>query len=253
MSKIRVLGHIISKQGRVPDPKKVQAIIDLDRPRTPAEAKHILGMISYNREYLHRLAELTAPIFDVAHQDADIVNDWKEEIQGKAFAEVKRQLTTVPTLLIPEMSKPFRIEVDSCLVKAILYQRDPDIIDDDYDFKKPKLSNLGWKPVAYFSKPLTDSERKYGVTEAEAKGMHDSIMHWAPLLLNGRDFTVVVDHQALMYFSKGQGGLTNPRLNKMMLNLQGYRFHTSSASIPWVTYTSSRKVPPAGQWIRISR
>jgi hypothetical protein len=49
-------------------------------------------------------------------------------------------------------------------------------------------------------------------------------MHWAPYLLNGRDFTVVVDHQALVCFSKGQGDLTNPRLNKMMLNLQGYRF-----------------------------
>jgi hypothetical protein len=54
--------------------------------------------------------------------------------------------------------------------------------------------------------------------------MHNSVMHWAPYLLNGRDFTVVVDHQALVYFSKGQGDLTNPRLNKMMLNLQGFPF-----------------------------
>jgi hypothetical protein len=38
----------------------------------------------------------------------------------------------------------------------------------------------------------------YSATEAEAMGMHNSVMHWALYLLNGRDFTIVVDHQALV-------------------------------------------------------
>jgi hypothetical protein len=109
------------------------------------------------------------------------------------------------------------------------------------EYADPKLRPLspdkepGWRPVAYWSQninrpePIPGCPEKtrrviYSATEAEALGMHNSIMHWAPYLLNGRNFTVVVDHQALVYFSKGQGDLTNPRLNKMMLNLQGYRF-----------------------------
>jgi len=225
--KLRILGHVITTTGRTPDPKKVQAIVDLDYPKTPSEAKSFLGMVGYHRQYIHRMADLCAPIFDVSAPDADIVGDWDDNVHGRAIREIKHQLSTAPMLMLPDMSKPFRIEVDTCLVNgrgigAILLQRDP--TRGEYDYTSSSTSQDGWKPVAYFSKKLTDSERKYGVTEAEAKGLHDAIMHWSVYLRTGVEFQVVVDHSALAYLVNSPATTANRRLLRYCLNLSAFRF-----------------------------
>jgi hypothetical protein len=49
-------------------------------------------------------------------------------------------------------------------------------------------------------------------------------MHWAMYLRNGKPFSVVVDHQALLYLVKGQGRLTNRKILNMLMNLQEFHF-----------------------------
>jgi hypothetical protein len=49
-------------------------------------------------------------------------------------------------------------------------------------------------------------------------------MHWAMYLRNGKPFSVVVDHQALLYLVKGRGRLTNRKILNMLMNLQEFRF-----------------------------
>ena len=73
-------------------------------------------------------------------------------------------------------------------------------------------------PNDYDCKPRKKKRVIYSATEVEAIAMHNAIMHWA-CYLKHRRFSVIVDHQALVYFSKGQGDLNNRRLQKMMLNL----------------------------------
>jgi hypothetical protein len=91
-----------------------------------------------------------------------------------------------------------------------------------------------WRPVAYFSQSINhpvpsdddaDNHRaEWWATECEALGLHNAIMHWAMYLRNGKPFSVVVDHQALLYLVKGQGRLTNRKILNMLMNLQEFRF-----------------------------
>ena len=60
---------------------------------------------------------------------------------------------------------------------------------------------------------------EWWATECEALGLHTAIMHWAMYLRNGKPFSVVVDHQALLYLVKWQGRLTNRKILNMLMNL----------------------------------
>jgi hypothetical protein len=159
---------------------------------------HILGQLSYNRDYLPSLwieAELLSDLLKVG---VDIPMTWKDDQHGKALRKLKRLLTTAPFLQLPDPNKSFRIDVDACNQNgrgkgAILLQQSRTWIP-------PPGSDLNnveipWTQVAYWSKKLTPHEREsMGTTEVEAAAMHDAILHWSPYLQNGVKFEVVVDH-----------------------------------------------------------
>jgi hypothetical protein len=45
LKEIPYLGYIITREGVVPDPKKIQGIVDLERPITTTEVKALIGMV----------------------------------------------------------------------------------------------------------------------------------------------------------------------------------------------------------------
>jgi hypothetical protein len=126
--RIKCLGHIITKGGRTPDPTKIQAIIDIAPPTEAAHIRHFLGLVAFNWDYIPNVSTLTQPIRALLSTPGSIVSNWKDEIHGKAFREIKHLLTTQPVMQLPDPSKPFRIHVDSTPCGygcgAILLQRD---------------------------------------------------------------------------------------------------------------------------------
>ena len=221
--RMKCLGHIITRHGRCPDPSKIEAILKLERPRNARDVRIMMGLVQFNSEYIGNLADILAPLNDISHDDADIVNDWKDAIHGEALRKLKHAFTTAPLLALPDMAQRFRLFVDTSTtdgrgVGGVLTQwygeGEPNLLD---------VSGKGWRPVAYYSKLMTKSQRRYGVTEAEAMGMHDCIMRWAPYLLAG-EFDVIVDHKALEYIYNSPATTANRRILRYALNLQKFTF-----------------------------
>jgi RNase H-like domain found in reverse transcriptase/Integrase zinc binding domain/Reverse transcriptase (RNA-dependent DNA polymerase) len=221
--RIKCLGHIVTKEGRAPDPTKIQDILNIATPRSPKDVRILMGLINFNCEYIPHLADILAVLNDISHDEADVINDWKDEIHGAALRKVKHSFTTSPVLALPDMAKRFRIWVDTCTtdgrgVGGVLTQwygeGEPDLKD---------ISGKGWRPVAYYSKLMNKSQRRYGVTEAEAMGMYDCIMRWAPYLQAG-EFDVIVDHKALQYIYSSPKTTANRRILRYALNLQKFTF-----------------------------
>ena len=50
LKEIPYLGYIITMDGLKPDPKKIQGIVDLKRPKTTKEMKSFIGMIQFYRD-----------------------------------------------------------------------------------------------------------------------------------------------------------------------------------------------------------
>ena len=257
--RMKCLGHVITQHGRAPNPEKLKAILNLAPPTDQQGILRAIGLASYNGMYIPHLATIVAPLRELAVDGVDIPKVWRADYHGEAFAALKRALTTPPVLQLPDPSRPYRVHVDTAIqgqpgIGAVLLQQDssqflewqskgyaahsaenppgPDEFSSPEAYQEEMLkrypSERGeviWRPVAYFSKSLTDVERaRFGATEAECKGMHDAIMNWSPYLQNGLKFEVVVDHLALIYLVTSPGQTANKRLINYAVNMQGFQF-----------------------------
>jgi len=74
--------------------------------------------------------------------------------QQKAFNELKRVFTTKPVLAAPDLDKEFRVEanVSNYATRGVLSM---------------KCSDEMWRPVAFISKSLSDTERNYKIHNKE--------------------------------------------------------------------------------------
>jgi hypothetical protein len=62
---IEYLGYILTREGILPQPKKVQAILMLSPPNNVKELRHFLGMVQYYRDMWARHSEMLAPLTDL--------------------------------------------------------------------------------------------------------------------------------------------------------------------------------------------
>ena len=215
----RVLGYIVSKEGRSVDPNLVSAITKLAIPRTLQNIQSLLGLAQVAREYVPAMATIIAPLQSLAKKGIDVEKEWNPSIHGVAFDNLKKILTSAPVLLIPDVTKKFRVHVDCCRVGrgcgAVLLQEN----------KRGE-----WQPVAYWSRSLSDAERKLSATALEATAMHDAILHWKVYLTGGLPFDVITDHYALVYMITKIGGDIHGRMSRMVMDLQGFTFSVTHRS-----------------------
>jgi hypothetical protein len=64
---IEYLGHILTKEGIKPQPKKVQAILTLNPPNNVKELRHFLGIQQYYQNMWARRSEMLAPLIDLPY------------------------------------------------------------------------------------------------------------------------------------------------------------------------------------------
>ena len=211
---MKILGHSLTSGGRLPDPGLVATIMDLSIPTTLEGVRSLLGLAQVVREYVPAMSTIIAPIQLMTKKGTNIVEAWGQE-QNEAFSLLKKILTSPPVLAPPDLTKPFRVEVDACKtgrgIGGVLLQQDS------------KKTN-SWHVIAYYSRALSDAERNYSATELECTALHDTILHWHCYLANG-PFTVIVDHYALVYMvTKAGGAEQHQRLLRLCLDLQEYCF-----------------------------
>ena len=212
-STCKFLGHIYTPWGRLPDPSKVEAILKInERPVTPTEVRHIVGLIIWNIEYLPNGMSLLSHLTDLVKKDADIINLWSDDVHGKVMEQLKAGLISAPCLKPIDVTRPFRVHVDACKngrgIGAVLLQ--------EYDGK--------WRPCSYFSRALKTAQRQWSATELEAYGLVSAAKHWERYLQNGHMWTAIVDHKALIYLVVKRTKTNNTRLLNSVMNLQGHHF-----------------------------
>jgi len=94
--------------------------------------------------------------------------DWTEK-QGKAFEELKRRFTEEPVLTAPDIDKKMRMEVDA----------------SDYATREVLLMECEdglWRPVAFLSKSLNETERNYEIYDKEMLAIIRELESWRHLL-----------------------------------------------------------------------
>lgn len=162
---IDYLGHVISQQGVMVDPSKVQSIMEWPIPKNVKGVRGFLGITGYYRKFIKDYGKIARPLTELTRKDGF---GWNVKAQ-KAFEELKRQITSAPVLSLPNFEKEFECDASGVGIGAILMQ--------------------DRRPIAYFSKALGSRNLSKSAYEKELMAVALAIQHWRPYLL-GRKFTV---------------------------------------------------------------
>ncbi len=202
------LGHRISSDGILMDPKKVSSILEWPIPNNVKELQSFLGLANYYRRFIPSFASIAHPLHCLLRKNTKFI--WSEETQ-EAFNNIKSRFSSAPVLAYPNRELPFMVETDSSnfAIGAILSQILP---------KDNKVH-----PVAFFSRSLNAPERNYPIYDKELLAIVAALEQWRHLL-KGTDtpFTIFSDHRNLLYQKKPEK--MTQRLVRWALFLSEFNF-----------------------------
>lgn len=205
--KISYLGYTLSELGLAIDSSKVQPILEYPVPRTPRDVRRFVGMVSFYKQFIDHFSDLTAPITDLLRKSKGKIV-WTKDAD-EAFLKIKSELVSPNVLANPDFNRPFIIESDASnvAVGAVLIQ----------------IQEGLRRPIAFFSKKLSATQRKYAPTEKECLGVILAIQKFRHYV-EGSRFTVVTDAQSLIWLRQisAEGG--SAKLIRWALKLQQYDF-----------------------------
>ena len=101
LKEIPYLGYIITREGVKPDPKKIQGIVDLQRPKTTTKVKALIRMVQYYRDMWKSCSHTLAPFTAVSSRKKGSKIKWTKELE-EAFHEVKKMVQTETLLTYPD-------------------------------------------------------------------------------------------------------------------------------------------------------
>ncbi|GKC06403.1 putative reverse transcriptase domain-containing protein [Tanacetum coccineum] len=95
LQQVAFLGHIVSADGIIMDPAKVEAITKWPRPTTVTEVRSFLGLAGYYRRFVEGFSRLALPLTQLMRKGEKFV--WTDERQ-ESFEELKRRPVSAPIL-----------------------------------------------------------------------------------------------------------------------------------------------------------
>lgn len=208
--KVKFLGHILSAEGVQPDPDKTQAVRDMKEPSNTGEVRSFLGMVNQLGKFIPGLAEKDKPLRDLLSKK----NQWIwSSAQQNAFDQLKNDLTSPPVLTLYDPNKELKLSADASSygLGAVLLQKEGE----------------QWRPVAYASRSMTETEQRYAQVEKEALGLTWGCERFRDFLI-GRHFSLETDHKPLVSLL-GHQTLTElpPRIQRFRLRLMRYSYSIS--------------------------
>ncbi|XP_047037821.1 uncharacterized protein K02A2.6-like isoform X1 [Helicoverpa zea] len=224
VSKLLFVGHIFTARGISPDPDKVQAVMNMERPRCRKDLERFLGMCNYLSRFIPNYSKLIEPLRVLLKKDT--VFYWDSN-QDQSVMSLKKALCSSPCLAYFDTNKDIVLSVDSSstALGAVILQQD--------------------RPIAFGSRALTVTEQNYCQLEKEMLAivygcykMHQYVY--------GRKVHVESDHKPLETLFKKPLHKVPARLQRMMLSVQGYNLEVvyKPGKHLYIADTLSRSCPP---------
>jgi hypothetical protein len=66
---VKFLGYIISNEGLIVDPKKIQAVTDWSTPKTVRDVQCFLGFANFYRIFIKNYSQVAAPLTQLTCKD----------------------------------------------------------------------------------------------------------------------------------------------------------------------------------------
>ena len=170
-------GHIVGEQGVSSDPDKIRAIIEMEEPKNLKELWRFMGMANQLGKFSPNLAEYSQPLRELLSPKKSWV--WGPA-QVESFRKVKEELTkpTVLALYNPNAKTKIRADASAYGLGAVLLQ-----YHEEED----------WKPIAYASTSMTETEKRYSQIEKEALALVWACEKFGAYVI-GKHIQIETDH-----------------------------------------------------------
>jgi len=193
---INYLGYQISHGCLKPDPDRFEPLMKMKPPSTQRELQRVLGIFSYYAKWVKDFSKIVQPLLsNVFPLSIDALS---------AFESIKKRIKDA--CLAPILEEvPFVLETDASdtTLAGTLLQND--------------------RPVAFFSRSLSKSERHHSSIEKEAAAIIESVRKWRHFLRN-KSFTLITDQQAVSFIfdHKKSGRTKNDKILRWRLELSTF-------------------------------
>ncbi|XP_059306353.1 uncharacterized protein LOC132057766 [Lycium ferocissimum] len=146
LSSMAFLGHMVSKDGIMVDPQKIEAVRDWGRPTTVSEVRSFVGLASYYQRFIEGFSAIASPLTRLTQKAVPF--QWSDECEA-SFRKLKALLTSAPILTLPVEGEGFTVYCDASRLGlgCVLMQKG--------------------KVIAYASRQLKVHEKNYPVHDLE--------------------------------------------------------------------------------------
>ncbi|WMV07336.1 hypothetical protein MTR67_000721 [Solanum verrucosum] len=174
LNSVSFLGYVVSKDGVMVDPTKIEAVKSWVRPTNVSEVRSFVGLASYYRRFVKGFSSIASQL---TKQNIPFV--WSDECE-ESFLKLKTLLTTARILALPVEGKNFIVYYDAFYfgLGAVLMHE----------------SNV----FAYASRQLKVHERNYPTHDFELAAVVFALKQWMHYL-HGVKREVYTDHRSLQY------------------------------------------------------
>jgi len=190
--KVREVGFlrvVIGPDGIKMEKKKVRGVLEWPTPKCVKDVQKFLGLANYYRRFVKDFAEIARPMHRLVRKQEKW--NWGSE-QEETFSRLKEIFTSEPVLAALDLDKEMRVEADA----------------SDYatgGVLSMKCEDERWRPVAYISKSLSDTEKNYEIHDKEMLAVIWCLEAWRHFLEGAQiKFKVWMDHKNLEYFMSSQ-------------------------------------------------
>jgi ribonuclease HI len=177
LTQIAFLGHVIFAGGVSVDPVKVRDMLNWKPPTNVSEISDFLGLAGYYRRFIQDFSKLAKHMTRLLEKGE--VFKWTHDCHV-SFEELKKRLTTVPVLVLPDLSKKFDIYCDTSRqgLGCVLMQ--------------------DGQVVLYASRQLRKHEENYPTHDFELVAVVHALKIWRHYLISHR-CEIYSDHKSLKY------------------------------------------------------
>ena len=181
MEEVTYLGYVVSESGVKCDPCKLDAIKNWPIPSGVADVRSFLGLASYYRQFIENFSTIAYPLTRLTQKDVKF--KWTDDC-STALEQLKHALMNAPVLAYPTLNDRFILDTDASAfgIGAVLSQ----------------LQNGVEKVIAYSSKTLSKSQRRYCTTYRELLAVVSFVKQFKHYLY-GRPFLLRTDHSSLTW------------------------------------------------------
>ena len=217
VKEVEFLEVVIGLEGIKMEKEKVKGVLEWPTLKGVKDIQKFLGLANYYCRFIEGFTMVARPLHDLVKKDKRW--EWTER-EEKAFQELKERFTKELVLAAPDIDKKMRMEVDASdyATGGVLSMECKDGL---------------WRPVAFLSKLLNETERNYEIHDKEMLAIVRGLEAWRHLLEGAQyKFEIWTDHKNLEYFMKAQK--LNRRQARWALYLSRFDFtlkHVAGAKI----------------------